>query len=76
MLTVDDIRAAIKRSCQQIDVDALVESTDLREQDIDSLDMFNIMLELEAITGTSIPDEDFERLQSIEAIEQYFASRS
>lgn len=72
MLTTEQILTAIKKACDQAEVTAIPIDVDLKELGYDSMDMFNIFLEIEALTGRSIPDEDIERLQSVQAIQDYF----
>jgi acyl carrier protein len=76
MLSIDQIRATIKKACKQIDVNSLEVDVAFRDQGLDSLDMFNIFLELEAVTGSSIPDAHIELLQSINSIQEYFGQGS
>jgi acyl carrier protein len=40
---------------------------------IDSLDFYNVIVELEAMTEKAIPDEDVERLNTIKSLVEYFA---
>jgi acyl carrier protein len=47
----------------------------LLEQGLDSLDHSAVLLALEETYGVDIPDEDVERLKSVNAIAAYLASR-
>ena len=40
---------------------------------IDSLDVFNILIELEALTGKKVPDDDVEKLSTLRDILNYFS---
>ena len=42
---------------------------------LDSLDVFNIFVELETLTGVQVPDDEIGDLQSIDSIHTYFAAR-
>ena len=42
---------------------------------LDSLDVFNIFIELESQTGIQVPDSDIEKLQTIDNIHDYLAAR-
>lgn len=53
-----------------LDYDAL-----LRENGVDSLDMANILLSIEEKYGVKIPDEDIEKLDTINAIVHYLSNR-
>jgi len=45
------------------------------EMDLDSLDVFNIFVELESLTGIQVPDGDIEKLQTIDSIHAYFVAK-
>ncbi len=53
-----------------LDHDAL-----LRENGVDSLDMANILLSIEEKYGVKIPDEDIEKLDTINAIVHYLSNK-
>lgn len=53
-----------------LDHDAL-----LRENGVDSLDMANILLSIEEKYGVKIPDEDIEKLDTINAIALYLSNK-
>jgi acyl carrier protein len=40
---------------------------------IDSLDFFNVLVELESVTGRNVPDEDVEKLTTIRSLVDYFS---
>lgn len=40
---------------------------------IDSLDVFNVLVELEELTGKKVPDEDVEKLSTIGDLLDYFS---
>lgn len=40
---------------------------------IDSLDVFNVLVELESVTGRKVPDEDVEKLTTIRSLVGYFS---
>ena len=48
----------------------------LSDLGLDSLDTYNVFVELERITGVSVADDDFDELQTIDSIETYFRSKS
>jgi len=48
----------------------------LRKQGIDSLDMFNLFLLIEETFGVTIPDDDMDQLDTLDAIVAYVESRS
>ncbi len=45
------------------------------EMGLDSLDVFNVFVELESLTGIQVPDDDLEKLQTIDSIHAYFAAK-
>lgn len=42
---------------------------------LDSLDTFNVFVELEALTGFQVPDDDVDKLNTIDNVHAYFASK-
>lgn len=70
-LTNDDIVAIIEDAGTQIDMDKLGPDTLFEEVGADSLDIMNILLGLQEKTGTEVPDEDVEKLSSINAVLAY-----
>jgi len=40
---------------------------------IDSLDFYNVLVELENVTGKKVPDEDVESILTIQSISNYFS---
>lgn len=40
---------------------------------IDSLDFYNVLVELETMTGRKVPDDDVERISTIKDLVEYFA---
>lgn len=40
---------------------------------IDSLDFYNVLVELETITGRKVPDSDVEKISTITDMVQYFS---
>jgi acyl carrier protein len=51
--------------------------TDKRFTDLgmDSLDIYNVFVELEVLTGVQVPDSDVEGLQTIDSIYDYFSAK-
>lgn len=74
-VTVEQIRAAINKACPEKPLDKIPDDGILKDLGFDSLDRFNVLLEVEMQTGVSIPDEDVASLQSIRSIYEYVASR-
>lgn len=71
MFSVEDIKKAMKDADVNIDPEKIASTHNLRDAGLDSLDLFNIFLEIEKLYGKEIPDEDFEKLQTIESILTY-----
>ena len=42
---------------------------------LDSLDIFNIFVEVESLTGIQVPDDEIENLQTIDSIHAYIAAK-
>ncbi len=73
MLTATQIRMAIQKAKVCKDVDAIKEDTSFIDLGLDSLDMFSVILELQKVLGREIPDDDIDRLDSIQAVLEYAA---
>lgn len=69
------IKEIIKGIGSRADVDTLKADIPLSEQGVDSLDMANIFLNLEESFNVKVPDEDINKLQSIDDMVQYFAKK-
>lgn len=65
------IKEIIKESGTRVDVEGLDTQIPLRDQNIDSLDLFNILLLIEEKFKLKIPDEDIYLLVDIENIIKY-----
>lgn len=59
-----------------IDTDKLVSDKPLAEQGIDSLDMINIFFKLEENFKIKIPEEDIDKLKTIDDIVEYVNLKS
>jgi len=72
MLKLDDIGKALKSASIDVSVE-LEEHLDSSFEDVglDSLDIFNLFLELETITGKVVPDSDIDSLLTIADILKY-----
>lgn len=78
-MTPSQIRAgvvdALLQIAPEIDAGALQPAQPLRQQvDLDSMDWLNVILGLHARFGVDIPEADYARLSSIEAIVDYLAA--
>ena len=70
-VTVGDIKAIIDEAGVLADLDDIQAGLPLRQQNIDSLDMANILLLIEEKYELDVPDKDLDRLQSIDGIIKY-----
>lgn len=73
-INIEGIREAIKNADVQLDADSVPSNASLRDAGMDSLDMFNVFLEIEKSFGIQIPDDEIDKLQTIEAIQNYLIS--
>ncbi len=72
MITVEQIHNIIHNTVPAVDVGKIDPNTRLREYGIDSMDFFNIVLELQELLGKEIPDEDIDQVRTVAAIQEYF----
>lgn len=73
MLDKKDIKKVFDEVGLNIDVDQVDASAPLNSVGVDSLDFFSVLVELEKLTGTTVPDEDVDKLSSIDDIIAYFS---
>mgnify|MGYP001338873131 CR=1 FL=1 len=67
----NDIINLIKEMGLLIETEKLINDKPLAEQGIDSLDMINIFFKLEENFKIKIPEEDIEKLKTIDDIVEY-----
>jgi Acyl carrier protein len=72
MLTEADVKQAMTDSGVTTDVSNLRSEQAFSEYGLDSLDLFNLFVELEGKTGVTVPDEDLDKLTSINDVLVYF----
>jgi acyl carrier protein len=77
-VTRDEIRATVLDTlagiAPEIDPAAVLPDVDLRDQlDIDSMDFLNFVIALHERLGVDIPERDYPRLGTLEAIVDYVA---
>jgi acyl carrier protein len=76
MLTEENVRNALKPYLHQSLNGVISLDDELLSKGIDSLDFFNVLLELCEIVKIEIPDEDIDQLKTIRTILDYFNSRA
>jgi len=79
-VTRDELRAAVLQALGNIAPDADVAHAapdrDLREQfDIDSMDFLNFMLAIHEVTGIEVPERDYGKLATLDAVLDYLLAR-
>ena len=73
MLTEQNVIDIIGELDINVDKNNITSDTTLKSLGIDSLDIFNLLVELETKTGKKIPDDDVDKLTTINAIVEYFS---
>jgi acyl carrier protein len=75
MLSKEQIVGAVLSSGISVDLKPDMPTDEsLEDLGLDSLDIFNVFVELETITGHMVPDSEIEPLQTVDDIHGYFAS--
>ena len=79
-MTPQDIRAgvidAIRNIAPEVEADALVADRPLRSQvDLDSMDWLNVIVGFHERFGVDIPEADYAKLTSLDAIVAYLAAK-
>jgi acyl carrier protein len=66
------VRTALGEIAPEVDFDALKADRPLREQaEIDSFDFINFLLRLQELTGVEIPEEDYDRIRTLDGLIAY-----
>lgn len=73
--TVENIKEVIAKAEVLGDVSDMVNDVPLRDQGIDSLDVVNVYLLLEEKFDVKIPDEDLDKVQTIDSIVEYINNK-
>lgn len=73
MITEQNVIELISELDISVNKNDITTDTTLKSLGIDSLDVFNLLVELETKTGKKIPDDDVDRLSTINAIVEYFS---
>ena len=79
-MDIKEIRAAVQATIESVapgtDVQRIRPDRPLREQlDLDSMDWLNVIVELHHRVGIEIPESDYGRLETLETMVAYVASR-
>jgi acyl carrier protein len=75
MITNADIIALIRKVNPNAESKVVDGSSTLKGLGFDSLDRFNLLVELQELTGVEVPDEDVSQLESVDSIREYIAQR-
>lgn len=74
MITEEKIREVMGGLFRDIDVAGLRTDQTFKEYGLDSLDQYNLIVELQTLTGREVPDADVNGLQTIRTLVDYFRS--
>lgn len=74
-LTLENLLEIIKDAGTLTDVNLLKPDITLKDQKIDSLDMANILLNLQEKYNVNIPTEDINKLETLNAILNYINNK-
>ena len=73
----DGVIATIRQIAPEVDEGDLVDGQALRSQvDLDSMDWLNVLVGLHQRFGVDIPESDYARLDTLEAIVTYLGART
>lgn len=73
MLLKQDVIDIIKELGISVDINEVKDDTTLKSLGIDSLDVYNLIIELEMKTGRNVSDDDVDKLSTINSIVEYFS---
>ena len=76
MLSKTQIEEIMQNAGLAVDLQSPIPTNEeFSELGLDSLDVFNIFIELESQAGIKVPDSDIEKLQTIDNIYAYLVAR-
>jgi acyl carrier protein len=71
------VATALSRIAPELDLAEIDPQDDLREQaDLDSMDFLELVARLSERSGLAIPEDDYDRLGSLEALVSYLVART
>lgn len=73
MLLKQDVIDIIRELGVIVDINEVKNDTTLESLGIDSLDVYNLFIELEMKTGRNVSDDDVDKLSTINSIVEYFS---
>ncbi len=73
MLTKEKVIEIINKNDLSLDPQNTSEEESFKSLGVDSLDFFNVLVEIEEITGQKVPDEDVDKLNNIKELLDYFS---
>ena len=77
MLSKPQIEEAILNAGLAVDLPSPIPTNEaFSDLGMDSLDIYNVFVELEVLTGIQVPDNDIGDLQTIDSIHKYFAAKA
>lgn len=74
-ISFEIIFTILKRSAEDIQFDQIKIDTSLKKSGFDSMDKASAMLDIEETFGISIPDSDFDKLDTIGSIIEYIKKK-
>jgi acyl carrier protein len=74
-VTSDQLRAFLGRMDSVIDLNKLEDATPFTDAGADSLDMFNIISEIQLATGLTIANQDIEQVNNLDGLVRYLNAR-
>lgn len=70
------VRAAFRRVAPEVDFDGIDPRDDIREQvDLDSVDVLNLMVELDEELGVEVPETDYDEISTLDGMVRYLVTR-
>ncbi len=73
MITEQNVIEIIGELDINVDENNITSDTTFKSLGIDSLDFFSFLVELETKTGKKIPDDDVDKLTTVNAVVEYFS---
>lgn len=76
MITADSVKKLMVTAGINVDIGTIVNDVPLRDLGFDSLDVYNLLSELQEYTSIDVPESEINNLQSVNDFVDYFSKQA
>lgn len=76
MITADSVKKLMVAAGINVNIDTIVDDVPLRDLGLDSLDVYNLLSELQEYTSIDVPESEINNLQSVNDFVEYFSKQA